>query len=62
MSGEGPVSRLLALAWTVFVACLLLWAAVWIIQQIWGWLLILVVLGTTVLVALRYWRSRRDNW
>lgn len=57
---QGPVSRLLALVWTVFFACLLLWLAVWLIQQIWIWLLVIafIAIGGRVLV----WLRRRNRW
>lgn len=56
---QGFFAKLLAIAWTVFVACLLLWLAVWLIQQIWVWLLVIAVVATGVSVLV--WYRRRDR-
>lgn len=59
-SEQGPVARLLAAAWAVFFACLLLWLAVWLIEQIWVWLLIIAAVVAVVSALL--WLRRRSRW
>lgn len=61
-SDRGPLQTVKAFAWTVFLVALLLWAAVWLVQQVWVWLLVLLAI---VLISggLAWWlRARRDRW
>ncbi|MBD8478935.1 hypothetical protein [Microbacterium sp. CFBP 8794] len=61
-SDRGPLEAAKAFAWAVFLVALLLWLSVWLIQQIWVWLLVILAV---VLVAsgLVWWlRVRRDRW
>lgn len=60
--GRDPLSAALSLAWTVLLVCLLLWAAVWLIQQIWVWLLVGLIVTAAVVVSLTWYRSRQDRW
>jgi len=59
-SDRGPLGSVLSAAWVCFIVALLLWLAVWLIQQIWIWLLLLGIVVTTVFVG-RWW-LRRDRW
>lgn len=61
-SDRGALEAAKAFAWTVFLIALLLWAAVWLIQQVWVWLLVL--LAVTLLIGGAVWwlRARRDRW
>lgn len=61
-SDRGPLETAKAFAWTVFLVALLLWATVWLIQQVWVWLL--VILAVILLVGWLVWwmRARRDRW
>jgi len=57
---RGPLSSVLSAAWVCFITALLLWAAVWLIQRIWIWLLLAGIAVTAVFVG-RWW-LRRDRW
>ncbi|KZE43288.1 hypothetical protein [Microbacterium sp. T32] len=46
----------------VAVAAFLLWLAVWLIQQIWVWLLIAIVLAGVITVTVVVVRFCRDRW
>ena len=61
-SDRGPLESAKAFAWTVFLVALLLTGAVWLIQQVWVWLLVL--LAAVLLVGGVVWwlRIRRDRW
>ncbi|KTS91154.1 hypothetical protein NS183_05765 [Microbacterium testaceum] len=61
-SDRGPLETAKAFAWTVFLVALLLWAAVWLIQQVWVWLLILLAVVVLVGSLVWWWRMRRDRW
>ncbi|MEW1707339.1 hypothetical protein AB0230_08865 [Microbacterium sp. NPDC089190] len=61
-SDRGPLEAAKALAWTVFLVALLLCGAVWLVQQVWVWLLVILAV-VLVLGALVWWlRVRRDRW
>jgi len=61
-SDRGPMEAAKAFAWTAFLVALLLWAAVWLIQQVWVWLLVILAV-VLVLGGLVWWlRVRRDRW
>ncbi|UIN31278.1 hypothetical protein [Microbacterium binotii] len=59
---RGPLEAAKAFAWSVFLVALLLSGAVWLVQQVWAWLI--VVLALVLLVGgLMWWlRARRDRW
>ncbi|KZE42036.1 hypothetical protein [Microbacterium sp. T32] len=61
-SDRGPLEAAKAFAWTVFFIALLLWAAVWLIQQIWVWLLVLLAVVLLVGGVVWWLRARRDRW
>lgn len=61
-SDRGPLEAAKAFAWTVFLIALLLWAAVWLIQQVWVWLLVILVVGLVVGGLVWWLRLRRDRW
>ncbi|MDQ1175022.1 Flp pilus assembly protein TadB [Microbacterium testaceum] len=52
----------LALARTLLLIAALLWAAVWLVSQIWVWLVV-IGCGIGVFGLLLWWlRARRDRW
>lgn len=59
---NGPVKSFLALAFTVLLSCTLLWVAVWLLQQIWIWLLIVAIVALATWLTVRVVRWRRDRW
>ena len=59
---KGPVARFVSAAWAVLFACILLWAAVWIIRQIIWWLVALAVVAVLIWVVVLVVRWRRDRW
>ncbi|MDQ1084680.1 membrane protein YdbS with pleckstrin-like domain [Microbacterium proteolyticum] len=59
---KGPVARFVSAAWAVLFACIMLWAAVWIIRQIIWWLVALAVVAVLIWVAALLLRWRRDRW
>ena len=61
-SDRSTLQAALALAWTVLLIAALLYAAVWLICQIWVWLLVLVLLAGAVTVLVWWLRIRRDRW
>ncbi|MCJ1707131.1 hypothetical protein [Microbacterium sp. VKM Ac-2923] len=61
-SDRSPLQAALALARTVLLIAALLYAAVWLICQIWVWLLVLALLAGTVTVLVWWLRVRRDRW
>lgn len=56
------LGRFLSACAMVAFAAFLLWLAVWLIQQIWVWLLITVVLAGAITVTVIVLRFRRDRW
>jgi uncharacterized membrane protein YraQ (UPF0718 family) len=46
----------------VAFAAFLLWLTIWLIQQIWVWLLVAVVLAGAITVTVIVVRFRRDRW
>lgn len=61
-SDRSPLQAALVLAWTVLLIAALLYAAVWLIWQIWVWLLVFALLAGTVTVLVGWLRVRRDRW
>ncbi|MEV7828367.1 hypothetical protein [Microbacterium enclense] len=61
-SDRSPLQAALALAWAVLLIAALLYAAVWLIRQIWVWLLVLTLLAGTLTVLVWWLRVRRDRW
>lgn len=61
-SDRGPLETAKAFAWTVFLVALLLWLSVWLIEQVWVWLLILLVASLLVGGVVWWLRLRRDRW
>ncbi|MFZ8756966.1 hypothetical protein ACO03V_06035 [Microbacterium sp. HMH0099] len=59
---KGPVARFVSAAWAVLLACILLWAAVWIFQQIVWWLIGLAAAAIIIWFAVLVVRWRRDRW
>lgn len=61
-SDRSRLQAALALAWTVLLIAALLYAAVWLICQIWVWLLVFALLAGTVTALVWWLRLRRDRW
>lgn len=62
-SSEKTVLQRLVIACAVIVfAAFLLWLAVWLIQQIWGWLLLALILVAVIATVVVVVRVRRDRW
>ncbi len=61
-SDRSPLQSALALAWTVLLIAALLYAAVWLICQIWVWLLVLALLSGAATALIWWLRLRRDRW
>ena len=59
---KGPVARFVSAAWAVLFACILLWAAVWLIQQVIWWLVALAVVAVLIWAAVLLLGWRRDRW
>lgn len=61
-SDPGPLETAKAFAWTMFLVGLLLWLAVWLIQQVWVWLLVILAVVLPVGGLVWWVRVRRDRW
>lgn len=61
-SDRSPLQAALALAWTALLIAALLYAAVWLICQIWVWLLVLTLLAGVITTLVWWLRVRRDRW
>ncbi len=59
---RGPLGHARAFAWTVLLVAVLLWGAVWLISQIYIWLLILLAVSAVVAFTVWWLRARRDRW
>lgn len=59
---RGPLQAALAVAWTLLLIAALLWATVWLISQIWVWLVIVALLIGASTAVLWWLRTRRDRW
>jgi hypothetical protein len=55
-------ARLWKGAFALFGASLLVWLAVQLIAQVWGWLVLLVALGLAVFGLVRWHHSRIRRW
>jgi Flp pilus assembly protein TadB len=54
----GPLSRLVAVAWTVLLISIVLWVAAWLLSQIYVWLIVIAVVAVAIWL-LAWWRRRR---
>lgn len=61
-SDRGPLEAAKAFALTVFLVALLLSGAVWLIQQVWVWLLVILAVTLVTGGLVWWWRVRRDRW
>ncbi|MBF4563312.1 hypothetical protein ITJ43_14350 [Microbacterium sp. VKM Ac-2870] len=61
-SEKTVLQRFVSACATVAFAAFLLWLAVWLLQQIWGWLLLILLIGAVVAVVVIVLRARRDRW
>lgn len=59
---RGPLKTAEAFAWSVLLIAALLWGAVWLLSQIWIWLLVLAGLIGIITLVLWWVRARRDRW
>lgn len=56
------LSRLLGAAWTTLCICGLLWLAIRLLEQIWVWLAVVVVVAALVKLVF-WWRNlHREMW
>ena len=61
-SDKTVLQRLVSVCATVTFAAFLLWLAVWLLQQIWGWLLLILLIAAVTAVVVIVVRARRDRW
>jgi len=61
-SEKTVLGRFVSACGMIALAAFLLWLAVYLIQQIWIWLLIVVVLTILATVVVMVIRFRRDRW
>lgn len=54
--------RFLGFCGAVLVGVVLLWLAIQLLSQFWGWLTLFAVLAAAVYVVYRVIRWRRDRW
>lgn len=62
LSPQGPMNQLLNAAAGLVVVALMLYAAVWIIQQIWLWLLGIAVAAMLIWLLVTIVRRRRSRF
>lgn len=56
------LDTVVAFAWTVLLIALLLWSAVWLISQIYIWLIVLAAIAAATWVAMWWLQRRSDRW
>jgi hypothetical protein len=56
------LSRLLGAAWMILVITVLLWVAVKLLQEVWIWIVAIVVVAVLLRIAFWLRRFRRDQW
>jgi hypothetical protein len=61
-SPQGPLNQLANAAAILVVIAFMLWLAVWLIQQIWVWLLILSGIALLLAGTISWIRWRRNRW
>lgn len=61
-SDRGPLRTTLLAAWLLLLTSVLLYAAVWIFGQIWGWVLLIAVVAIGLWLLVWWLRLRRDRW
>lgn len=61
-SDRSVLGRLASASTLVLLCAFLLWLAIWLIQQIWLWLLVGLIVALVMVVAVRVLRARRDRW
>jgi len=54
--------RIYRLAWSLFIVALALYIAARVLQSVWSWLVLLVVIVAGPLVLLAIFRYRRSHW
>lgn len=57
-----PLTRLFHGVLLICVVVVLLWWALQILAEIWGWLLLIALSVAAASVFIRWRRSRRDRW
>lgn len=62
LSPQGPMNELLNAAAALVLLSLMLYAAVWLLQQIWVWLIILGGLALLITIAIWVVRWRRNRF
>ena len=64
-SDKNPIAmgrRALGFCISLFLSVAVLWLAVQLLSQFWGWLVLLGVIGVAVWVTVMVIRRRRDRW
>jgi Flp pilus assembly protein TadB len=56
------VKRFTAFCVTVLAGVVLLYLAVQLLSQFWGWLVLLAVVAVTIYIGIRVAGRRRDRW
>lgn len=56
------LSRLLGAAWTILFIALLLWLAIYLLAEVWIWVVAIVALVVAIRVLFWWHRFRRDYW
>jgi predicted PurR-regulated permease PerM len=56
------VQRFWRLSLLILASIFALWLAVQLISQVWGWLLVAVVIAGLVTIMVLWLRRRRDKW
>lgn len=61
LSPQGPLNQLLNAATGLLVVALMLYAAAWLIEQVWPWLLSMAIVAVLIwlLVTIVRWRRNR---
>lgn len=65
MSSNEPSSmarRFLSLCLAVLVGVVLLYLAIWLLSQFWGWLVLLAAVAALSWLAVVVYRWRRNRW
>ncbi|WP_447589546.1 hypothetical protein [Microbacterium lacticum] len=61
-SFQGPMNELLNAAVALLMLVFILYAAVWLLEQIWPWLLGMAAVGGLVWLLIVILRWRRSRW
>lgn len=56
------LGRIVTGCFLILLAALMLWLAVWVVQQIWVWILVAVLVVAVIATVVAVVRVRRDRW